>query len=102
MNQPEQWVVVKLNKDNETIYKVYGTWRGGYVSSDSWRLNSGIKDTEQTDDHYDFIGYSGSIYHCHKKLEGRDRMGPYLNGVLDDILEQSQGKIVEALDFITN
>ena len=102
MNQPEQWVVVKLNKADEIIYKVFGTWRGGYVSSDSWRLNSGIVHVKETGDYYDFIGHSGSIYHCHKKLEGRDRMGPYLNSVLDDILEQSQGEIVEALDFITN
>lgn len=94
MNQPEQWVVIKINSADEIIYKVFGTWRGGYATSDCWKLNSGITHTEETEDYYDFVGYSGSTYRCHKNLQGRDRMGPYLNGVLDDILDQTKGVIV--------
>ena len=41
--RPELWCVLKITpKDQKPIYKVFGTWHGGYASSNSWRLNSGI------------------------------------------------------------
>ena len=86
---PEAWVALRMHnsKTDKTIYKIYAGWRGGFVDGDSWQLNSGIKsiDTEQYE--YHVHGYSGSIYVCRKNLEGLDRAGSYIRGVLDNMLK---------------
>jgi hypothetical protein len=79
---PDKWVILKIY-DN---YKVYGTWAGGYLGNDRWRLNSGITKVEQDDDFYYFYGYSGSIYRCHKKSYGV--ITSYGNEILNKILKQ--------------
>ncbi len=85
---PERWVILKLPNNN---YKVFGTWAGGYLGSDRWKLNSGIKEVRQDDDFYYFIGFSGSAYKCHKKSYGTATS--YGLGVLNDIIESGEGKI---------
>ena len=64
---PAEWCLVRINDD---LVKVFGSWRGGYTSGDSWRMNSGIKSVEEKENHYRFIGYSGSVYVCWKKNYG--------------------------------
>lgn len=58
---PDRWVVVKTPE----CHKVFGTWNDG-----RWRLNSGIKSVEEDEEHYYFIGYSGSNYKCRKDGDG--------------------------------
>lgn len=67
---PDRWVIVKINHPYETIYKVFGTWFGGFVEPENWRLNSGIVRVEYKDGYYLFYGYSGSVYHCHEESYG--------------------------------
>ena len=43
MYKPENWVIVKIND----VYKVFGGWRGGFATGDSWKLNSGIEAIEE-------------------------------------------------------
>ena len=85
---PEKWVILKIPNDN---YKVFGTWAGGYLDGDRWKLNSGIKEVEQDEDFYYFIGFSGSCYKCHKK--GYGTATSYGFGVLSDILEKANGNV---------
>jgi hypothetical protein len=85
---PERWVILKLPNNN---YKVFGTWAGGYLDGDRWRLNSGIEKVEQDGDFYYFIGFSGSCYKCHKKRYGTSTF--YGLGVLNKIIEQGNGQI---------
>jgi hypothetical protein len=89
MEVPENWTVIEFPNG---LRKVYAGWRGGYASSDAWRLNSGIVNTEETDDYYDFSGASGSVYRCYKKAEGIT--GMYLNEILRNFLEKGQAKII--------
>lgn len=70
MYYPDRWLIVRLKKDNQTIYKVLGGWSGGYLDGDNWRLNSGVVDIEEDRDYYLFKGFSGSVYKCHKKSYG--------------------------------
>jgi hypothetical protein len=67
---PENWVVVKIKDKSETYYKVFGSWRGGYLDGNSWRLNSGIKSVYLEDDNWRISGYSGSHYICNKNTWG--------------------------------
>ena len=77
---PDNWVVIKFTQQvksgntgygrtEKVFYKVLGGWSGGYLSGDSWRLNSGIVDVEETTDSFIFIGNSGSRYICDKTQE---------------------------------
>jgi hypothetical protein len=54
---------------------VFGSWYGGYAGADSWRMNSGIASMIEEDDHYLFIGSSGSTYACHKDMYGANVYG---------------------------
>lgn len=85
---PERWVIVKLPND---YYKVFGTWVGGCLDGDRWKLNSGISKVEQDENFYYFVGFSGSCYKCYKKGYG---IATYYGlGVLNKIIEQGNGQI---------
>lgn len=85
---PDKWVILKLPNDE---YKVFASWAGGYLTSDSWKVNSGIEKVEQDDDYYYIIGYSGSSYKCHKK--GYGVATSYSYGILTNILSKSNNQI---------
>lgn len=63
---PDAWVVLKIRQGKTVAYKVFAGWYGGYLGSDSWKLNSGITVVEKDGDNYLFSGHSGSTYVCHK------------------------------------
>lgn len=67
---PDRWVVLNTYNEEGTLSKVFAGWYGGFTTSDSWKLNSGIVSTIETDDYYEFTGYSGSIYRCYKANYG--------------------------------
>lgn len=89
---PDNWVILKIDDNNNTYYKVFGTWVGGYLGSDRWKLNSGIDKVEQDDDYYYFIGFSGSCYKCHKKSYGT--ITSFGAGILNDIVDKGNGKVI--------
>jgi hypothetical protein len=62
MEVPENWTVIEFPNG---LRKVYAGWRGGYASSDAWRLNSGIVNTEET--YFGFISHKSRIYEISKK-----------------------------------
>jgi hypothetical protein len=104
--KPERWVVLKINGP-ETYFRVFGGWRGGYTSGDSWRMNSGIVGVEEDDEYYYFEGHSGSCYQCHKNGYGlKDDMyyfSSYVQKVLENLIEKSPVPIEilnEDTDFI--
>lgn len=39
---PDNWVVLKIAVDGNTLYKVLGGWSGGYLDGDSWRMNHSV------------------------------------------------------------
>jgi hypothetical protein len=72
---PDRWLVVKIVTPKEQLYKVFATWSGGYGGSDSWKMNSGITRATLVDDSWEFEGYSGSVYTCHKNSYGTNGYG---------------------------
>ena len=82
--QPDLWVVVKITTTKETLYKVFASWHGGYNGSDLWKMNSGITNATLVDDVWEFSGYSGSVYSCHKEAYGTNGYGGrVLQGFID-------------------
>ena len=90
---PESWVIIKIinDKTDKVLYKVFGSWRGNFVNSDSWRLNSGITRVGEQENLYIFSGESGSSYYCFKKGEGSP-MGSYNTSVLGQLMNQLNSK----------
>lgn len=76
---PDEWVLIKVG-GSDPHYKIFGSWRGGYLDGDSWRMNSGIVRHEEWTDHFIFHGSSGSEYWCTKNSYGIS--SPYNNSVL--------------------
>ena len=67
---PDNWVVLKISDSKGFFYKVLGGWSGGYLSGNSWRLNSGVSDVIFEDGMFFFYGASGSCYECHSDSYG--------------------------------
>lgn len=85
---PDRWVLLKITNKGEVIYKVFGTWVGGYLEGDAWRLNSGISKVTEDEDYYYFYGYSSSCYQVNKLSHGTTA---YTKGVLNNLLVRSKG-----------
>jgi hypothetical protein len=66
----DSWVILRVELEEETYYKVLGGCSGGYLDGDSWRMNSGIESIEVKDNVYHFHGASGSIYEVPISREG--------------------------------
>jgi len=82
---PDNWVVLKITNEGETLYKVLAGWSGGYLDGDSWRMNSGITRVEDHETYYSFYGYSGSVY---KVWKDRYRIRMSMAGIYNKLKEQ--------------
>jgi hypothetical protein len=80
---PDRWIMLEItSKKLGTIRKIFAGWYGGFMGSDSWKLNSGVVATRIDDSgHYEFTGQSGSVYCCHANTHG---MSGYMAQVLMD------------------
>lgn len=99
---PDRWMPVKITTGNgEVIYKVFASWYGGYLGSDSWKLNSGVVKVTEEENSYLFYGSSGSIYECYKNAYG---ISSYGMGVLSNLMAQAQdiGVSIEILSHDTD
>jgi Mor family transcriptional regulator len=98
---PDRWAIVKIvspQTDGKPMYKVLGSWHGGYLGGDSWKLNSGIKQIKKSKDKILFHGFSGSIYQGTKSNYG---VSSYSNSVFNHLkkmlLEKYNDAIMELL-----
>lgn len=76
---PDRWIVLEFNYKGDIIRKVFAGWYGGYTTGDSWKLSSGITETTEHEDRYEFLNHSGSVYICYKTAYGTSG---YMGGVL--------------------
>lgn len=83
-NFPENWLILKVQGEGAEFsgYRIFGVWRGGYLGSDMWQLNSGIVSVTEDENNFNFKGKSGSVYICRKSNYGTS---PYGSRVINDI-----------------
>jgi len=94
---PDRWVVLEFTHAEHGVFrKVFAGWYGGFADGDSWKLNSGITVTRIEDDVYEFDGYSGSTYNCHKSGHG---MSGYMAQVLAGWREKSPYLEIKEIDL---
>lgn len=95
---PDNWVVLKITTEEETLYKVLAGWSGGFVQGDSWQMNSGIVAVDKQAYNWEFYGYSGSIYICH---QGSYRLTMATAGIYNK-LKKEFGDRIELMPEGTN
>ena len=98
---PDRWVIVKIVTPKELLYKVFASWSGGYGGSDRWKINSGITHARLVDDYWEFDGYSGSVYSCHRGAYGTNGYG---GNVLQGFITKmpTQGATMEVMPEATD
>jgi len=99
---PDKWLVVRITgPDSPPVHKVFACWYGGYLGSDSWKLNSGITRVYEEGHCFMFDGSSGSTYACHKATYGASSYG---YGVLETMVNNAlkNGVTIEVLPEETN
>jgi len=113
MTVPDKWVILKLTEKNsdESVYKVFASFYGGYLDGDSCKINSGIESIEIEEYNTEkesfklvkFKGYSGSIYECNLK-ESSYGTSLYGGGVMQNIINKAAEAehSVEVLSFETD
>ncbi len=94
---PDKWLVLNIDDGKAPFQKVFATWAGGYITEDSWRLNSGITEVKDEGDFWDFVGESGSVYRCHKEMQGV--AGASNTYVLQSLLDKFPGQIEVVKDY---
>ncbi len=85
---PDRWVILYITSDTEPpIRRIFAGWTGSYLYGDAWKASSGITETLEFDDRYEFVNYSGSRYICYKTRYG---MTGYMVSVYDHWSKQLQ------------
>lgn len=94
--KPDNWVILKIDNEDETIYKVFSTWSGGYTQGNSWKLNSGVVSIEDAGNYWIIKGYSGSTYMCHKNAQGMSAYGHSVyHYTFSPLIEEGNIQIIE-------
>ena len=86
---PDKWIMVKITviETDEVLYKIFASWHGGFMGSNSWRMNSGVTKVTEDDKFFYFEGHSGSLYQCDKQSYGSN---PFCLDVLKDYIDRSK------------
>ena len=98
MYNPDKWLVIKIN-GTDPHYRVFGSWYGGYLDGDSWRMNSGITKVSEEGEYYLFEGTSGSVYKCHKNAHG---ISGYGSDVLNHYIKNQPELDIQIIPEDTN
>ena len=101
MYNPEEWQLVLIH-GTDPHYRIFGSWRGGFATGDSWRMNSGIVSAKEVDGMYEFTGHTGSIYRVHPSTYGV--RSSYNRAVLNEYVNGSSGtiEILEEMPDVLN
>ena len=95
---PDGYVIIRFPNDD---YRVFGGYYGGYLGSDTWRLNSGCASAKLDDKGWFVYGNSGSIYFV--GTENYGNLPSYCTSVADEYCEKNGGVVLtqdEAFDFL--
>lgn len=85
---PESYTILHWKYQGEDVIKVFGSWRGGYTSGDSWKLSSGTTSIAYNDNLWYFKQYSGS---CYVLRDDPGVHGMWQQGILQDIMQNIPG-----------
>ena len=90
IHRPHGWVILKFTNEDDVFFKIFASWRGGYLDGDSWRLSSGSNNPPVLSDcgkYWLWEQESGSCYYL--PLQGEDVYSFYTAQILANIIIQS-------------
>lgn len=98
IHRPHGWVILKFTDEGDVFFKIFASWRGGYLDGDSWRLSSGSNELPVLSDcgkYWIWRQESGSCYHL--PVNGEDGYTFYTAQILGNIIIQSgeNGVLIE-------
>ncbi|TMP72744.1 hypothetical protein CWB76_01990 [Pseudoalteromonas sp. S1609] len=88
--KPQGWVILKFSTPADIYYKVFSSWRGGYLDGDSWRLSSGSNrppTISECGKYWVWPQKSGSCYHL--PVNGEDGYSHFTAQALGNIILKS-------------
>lgn len=93
-----QFLRISSDQDTDVIVKLFAVWVGGYLTGDSWKLNSGVTKIVKDVDVFHVHGHSGSVYTI---FFAQPPMTSYGNEILSKILDSGvrQGIKVELISL---
>lgn len=106
---PDRWCVIHIKSGEHSHYRVFASWYGGYVSGDSWKMNSGIISLTEVENAIEFTGMSGSVYTCANgcyglSAYGESVLGQYVSAAAArgvDIIIMPEHTLWHTLDYET-
>jgi len=90
IHKPHGWVILKFTSKEEVYFKIFASWRGGYLDGDSWRLSSGSRippEISECGNYWVWLQESGSSYHL--TVKGEDGYSLYTGQILSNIIRNS-------------
>lgn len=96
---PDKWVILEIySKQDGTYRKILSSWYGGYIGQDEWRLSSTISNQSETENSFQFLVESGSIYSCNKKAYGLSLLS---TSILNKMIDQCEkiNTLIKVIDF---
>lgn len=93
-----QFMRISSDQDTDVIVKLFAVWVGGYLTGDSWKLNSGVTNIIKDEEVFHVHGYSGSVYTISAV---QTPMTSYGSGIMSKILDSGvrQGINVELISL---
>lgn len=92
---PDRWIAIRVPIDGKKVLKVFCTWAGGYLTGDSWRLNSGVEKIESEGDCWYATTHSGAVYRLYKDSYGIAGASNY------NVLASLEEKFSDILEVLT-
>ena len=69
VHKPDGWIIVQ--EPTHGVRRVFGSWSGGYLDGDHWRLSTVITHQRVEEGRIVFTTASGSEYSVSREGEGR-------------------------------
>lgn len=97
MEQPDSFVIIKIQTEHDIIYRLFSCWYGGYLDGDRWRLNSGITKIEKDGEHFIVYGNSSTVYKIHP--DQYNKLTSYCSNVLNEAINSQQNVKCEIINI---
>ncbi|MCF6458985.1 hypothetical protein [Pseudoalteromonas sp. MMG024] len=110
IHMPHGWVILKFTNEYDVFFKIFASWRGGYLDGDSWRLSSGSYERPRLSDCSKYWIWQQTSGSCYKlAIHGENQYSSFTEIALCEILYASNEKSIikrismaELLDSFSN
>ena len=70
METPDKWEIIKIEANEQTAFRIFSSFYGGYGGSDSWLFSTNIAGIDNCKDYWFITTGSGNTYRLYKDRKG--------------------------------